>query len=108
MRTISRRRFQERMVFDSTEVVPPSYVADTVATARRRRRLGTYFDRSIMDGKHFICSSWDDCGASIGSGCAFTEGQLSHLGRHYDLNKSGLELRIVVVGQRWADAARRE
>jgi hypothetical protein len=99
MRTMSRRRFQEGMAFDAIEVVPPSYGADTGATARRRRKLRAYFDRSVMDGKDFICWSWDDCEASIGSGCAFTEGQLSHVGHHYDLNKSGVELRIVVVGQ---------
>lgn len=72
---------------------------DERATRDRLARLDAYFRSNVLDNKRFVCSSWRDCEASISPGSTFKEGQLSHVGTHYDLERSGHDLRIVVVGQ---------
>jgi hypothetical protein len=86
---------------------PPSSAAsanvqfrhDAQATRQRHRRLQSYMRRNVLNGKQFICSSWDEFESSIRADCTFKEGQLSHIGKHYDLTLAARPLRIVVVGQ---------
>jgi len=56
-------------------------------------------DANVLGPGGFCCASYSACLNSIGPGDRFFEGQLSHVGRHYDLDLDGRPLRIVVVGQ---------
>ena len=73
--------------------------ADVDATERRMTELRTYMRRNVLRGEEFICSSWEACKSSMKAGCSFTEGQLPHVGRHFDVSRDGVPLRVVVVGQ---------
>lgn len=73
--------------------------SDIEATRRRRRRFRYYMNGNVLREKDFVCSSWDECESSVPSTRSFTEGQLSHLGKHFDLSTDGRPLRVVVVGQ---------
>jgi hypothetical protein len=98
----SRERFQDRMAFDAIEILKApqhGFEHDERATRARLVRLETYFRSNVLDNKRFVCSSWRDCEASISPGSTFKEGQLSHVGKHYDLQRAGQDLRVVVVGQ---------
>jgi hypothetical protein len=74
-------------------------MGDVAATKDRIDRLRQYMRRNVLDGRKFVCSSGPECEDSIQAGCTFNEGQLSHVGKHYDLTREGRPLRIVVVGQ---------
>lgn len=76
-----------------------SFHHDAGATQQRVNDIKRYMNKNVLAGKEFICSSWGECKSSIGSDCTFKEGQLSHLGKHFDLSLDGRELRLVVVGQ---------
>lgn len=106
VRKKSRERFQDRMDSWSepgaiTILKAPKHGFDgnPAATTDRIARLDDYFRSNVLDNKHFICSSWRHCEASISAGSTFKEGQLSHVGNHYDLQHEGQDLRVVVVGQ---------
>ena len=77
----------------------PKVRSDVQATQTRIGQLRRYMRRHVLKGKEFVCSSWRECEGSIHAGCTFKEGQLSHVGKHYDLTMAGRPLRIVVVGQ---------
>lgn len=72
---------------------------DERATRARLARLNTYFRSNVLNNKRFVCSSWRDCESSISLDSTFKEGQLSHVGKHYDLRNASQDLRVVVVGQ---------
>lgn len=74
--------------------------SDPATTARRTERLEAYARRHLIaaDGT-FICRHHEACRASRPR--AFYEGQLSYVGKHYDLTMDGRELRIVIVGQEY-------
>lgn len=102
----SAERFAERMSFgdqpgaiEITAFPNRPYACDREATAARLSRLTDYMGANVLAGKRFVCSSWAECEASISADCSFKEGQLSHIGKHYDLSREGDPLRIVVVGQ---------
>lgn len=73
--------------------------ADPAATAERLRALHDYMDANVLGPEGFSCSSLEACRGSVLGGNLFFEGQLSHVGRHYDLHRGGRELRVMVVGQ---------
>jgi hypothetical protein len=75
--------------------------ADPGATARRLRALEAYMDANVLGPQGFCCASYSACLGSIGAQERFYEGQLSHVGRHFDLHVNGRALRIVVVGQEY-------
>lgn len=102
----SRERFIDRMSFgeepDAIEILAfprRPYGADRQATEKRLAQLKEYMRANVLAGKQFVCSSWRECEESISADCSFKEGQLSHIGKHYDLSREGKPLRIVVVGQ---------
>lgn len=68
-------------------------------TAVRLNQLNAYFRREVMNDD-FVCMRHTDCKASA-TGRAFYEGQLHHLGTHYDLEIDGRPMRIVIVGQEY-------
>ena len=51
----------------------------------------------------FICRSYGECRASR-TGFPFHEGQMNHVGRHYDLEVEDRAMRIVVLGQEYGQA----
>jgi hypothetical protein len=69
------------------------------STAARVAELRRYMRRNVLRGHEFVCRSWEACERSVGGSDSFTEGQLSHVGQHYDLTVGGRSLRVVVVGQ---------
>lgn len=87
------------MVRKNADAASAGLRADPAATARRLRALHDYMDASVLGPKGFICSSLEACRGSVRGDNLFFEGQLSHVGRHYDLERGGRELRVMVVGQ---------
>lgn len=80
------------------------FMADLTATENRINTLRAYMAEHVLDGKHFVCDSHPECEASTLTKCSFSEGHLSHIGKHFDIASSGGALRVVVVG-RQASAA---
>ena len=54
---------------------------------------------NVLDADQFVCPSANECKGSVPEDHEYTEGQLSHVGKHYDLYRADRPLRIVVVGQ---------
>ena len=79
--------------------------SDPERTAERIRTLEEYVRRNLLDTERFICKHHRDCRASAPP--YFYEGQMSHVGKHYDLLVGGQELRIVVVGQEYGQKCTR-
>jgi hypothetical protein len=79
--------------------VEPELRADPDATTRRHEALKAYMDEQVLGPTGFCCTSYAACRGSTRADDRFFEGQLSHVGRHYDLDLGGRPLRIVVVGQ---------
>jgi hypothetical protein len=73
--------------------------AQPSATKRRIQELRSYMTTEVLDAAHFVCSSATECKRSVPTNLSYTEGQLSHIGKHYDLFRAERPLRIVVVGQ---------
>jgi len=67
-------------------------------TARRRHKLERYFNSRVLTGDRFCCAHALACKKSaIRPGVDFYEGQLSYLGRHYDVFHEGNGLRVLIV-----------
>lgn len=78
---------------------PANLRADPAASARRRDALKAYMDEHVLGPEGFCCASYAACRGSAREDDRFFEGQLSHIGGHYDLHLDGRPLRVVVVGQ---------
>ena len=74
-----------------------SFRSDVKAGETRKRNLEAYFRSNVLNRHDFICRHYADCRGSHGG--EFFEGQLHHVGAHYDLRANGRPFRIVVVGQ---------
>ncbi len=73
----------------------------TSAPARTKRRLAgldAYMANRVVRPDAFVCSDYRTCEASHAGD--FYEGQLHHVGRHYDLLPDGQPLRVVVIASR--------
>ena len=68
-------------------------------TKVRLDKLRTYFRQEVL-GDDFVCTSYSKCKASCPA-LTFYEGQLHHVGDHYDLEVDEKAMRIVVVGQEY-------
>ena len=79
----------------------PALRADPTATAARIRSLGHYMAQNVLAPSGFCCPSYAACRDSIHEGDRFYEGQLSHVGHHYDLRRDETPLRVMVVGQEY-------
>ena len=84
---------------DPQAMRPATLRADPEATARRRDALKAYMDEHVLGPGGFCCALYAACRGSTRDDDRFFEGQLSHLGHHYDLHLDGRPLRVVVVGQ---------
>lgn len=76
-----------------------SYKADLDRTTERRNALQEYFEAEVLGPGGFVCHSAVACKSSHGG--QFWEGQLHHIGRHYDLFRNEKPFRWVVVGQEY-------
>lgn len=70
-------------------------------TKARIEQLSAYVAREVLSGDgSFVCRHYQECRNSCRELC-FYEGQLHHVGRHYDLEVDGKPTRIVFVGQEY-------
>ena len=70
-------------------------------TRERVRLLEEYVRAELLSAEgSFICGSFEQCQASR-SNYPFHPGQMSHVGKHYDLEVGGRPMRIVLVGQEY-------
>ena len=73
-------------------------------TRERIRLLEDYVRAELLSAEgSFICSSYAECRASR-AGFPFHQGQMNHVGRHYDLEVEGRAMRIAVLGQEYGQA----
>ncbi len=69
-------------------------------TDARIAQLGQFMRDHLLEDGTFKCRHHADC-LSSRKGYTFYEGQLSHVGSHYDLEIDGDPMRVVVVGQEY-------
>ncbi len=75
--------------------------SDPERTKERTHRLERYIQGNLLsENGSFICNHFAQCLGSR-SGQPFHKGQMSHIGRHYDLEVDGCPTRIVLVGQEY-------
>jgi hypothetical protein len=72
---------------------------DPAATARREEYLSEYMRERVFEGESFRCATHLSCRRSARTkpGVALFEGQLSHLGSHYDATVNGAPFRVLIV-----------
>lgn len=75
---------------------------DTAKTDERLSLLRQYLETEVLSNGVFVCKHHSACKQSHNG--PFHEGQLHHLGRHYDVVENGVPLRVVVVGQEYGAA----
>jgi hypothetical protein len=73
------------------------YITDQQRTAERLRALGEYARCNIQTADRLVCRHFEACRRSHPG--AFYEGQLHHVGGHYDLSINDRPFRVMVVGQ---------
>ena len=74
-------------------------VINSASTTQRIRLLDEYFKQNVLAGMKFICPFFKECSDSHQG--LFYEGQLHHVGKHYDMSTLGKPFRIMVVGQEY-------
>lgn len=77
-------------------MLPNGLGSDSKRATLRRDEMQTYFDQAVDDGEQLVCRFGNRCRSSAGN-MDFAEGQLSHVGAHYELRDAGRPLRILVV-----------
>ena len=76
------------------------FTSDPVRTQQRIAELDEYMTRSVYGAAAgFVCRSAVGCGNAAAKRAADVyEGQLSHVGLHYDMFEDGKPLRVLVLG----------
>lgn len=75
------------------------FSSDPERTRQRIAELDEYMTRSVYGANGFVCRSAAKCaGAATAKGANFYEGQLPHVGLHYDLFEDGKPLRVLAIG----------
>lgn len=77
-----------------------SWRSEPAITQGRIAALEAYFRAKVLSGDHFGCAHAEVCKGSHRCG-PFYEGQLPHVGHHFDLMLDSRPMRIVVVGQEY-------
>jgi hypothetical protein len=74
--------------------------SDPSSTQARYERLERYFRQHVQDDRGFCCEHHESCRGSLNpkDELTFATGQLSHVGKHYDLSVAGRPFRILVLG----------
>ena len=81
--------------------------SDPEKTKDRVRKLEEYVRTHLISARReFICSDHQACQQSR-SAFPFHAGQMSHVGRHYDLEMDGRSMRIAILGQEYGQACER-
>jgi uracil-DNA glycosylase len=76
-----------------------SFRSDPTRTSERFAELDDYMTRNVYGRCGFVCASKARCSAAADLANAhYVEGQLSHVGSHYDMFENDVPWRIVVVG----------
>src|SRR5437879_3302099 len=79
------------------------FYADIARTQERRELMKSYIEEQLLDTERvFCCAHYStSCRPSaLAQGLVFNEGEMPHVGKHYDLrDEEGQEYRVVVVGQ---------
>jgi hypothetical protein len=70
-------------------------------TAARIRAMDDYMAANVLSGRQFVCERFASCRASHAGD--YYEGQLHHVGSHFDLTLNGHAFCIVVVGQEYGN-----
>lgn len=78
-------------------------IADPLKTQERVRALEAYCQANVHNGCELVCVDAPSCKNSR-SEQTFYGGQLSHVGKHFDLTLNGAPLRIVISGQEYGHA----
>lgn len=81
------------------------FECDEATTEARIELLRHYMSQHVLSDQGFVCTSANSCRRSVlidrhgreRTDRTFSEGQLSHVGRHYDLILDGLPLRVLVI-----------
>lgn len=85
----------------SAPVDPFELRSDPTRTASRIAALDAYMAKHVLGPGGFCCTNFQACrGSHLGE---FFEGQLHHVGSHYDLTLNGRPFRIAVVGQEYGN-----
>jgi hypothetical protein len=77
------------------------FSSDPAVTAARVAALDAYMERHVLGSRGFSCVQFRECRSSHSG--TFFEGQLHHVGGHYDLTLNGRPFRIAVVGQEYGN-----
>lgn len=72
---------------------------DPTLTKRRISKLAKYFIENVLKNNDFICPFYEECRKSHQG--IFYEGQLHHIGNHYDTFIDQHPFRVMVVGQEY-------
>jgi hypothetical protein len=76
--------------------------ADVALTRKRVAKLRKYMDREVLSSDGFVCTKFAECRKSARKGgSTFSQGQLSHVGKFYDLSMGRRPVRVMVVGQEY-------
>jgi hypothetical protein len=74
---------------------------DTSKSAQRLALLASYMERAVLGPRGFCCGSANQCRESAMAQkqpVDFATGQLSHVGKFYDIKEDAIPLRILVIG----------
>lgn len=100
------RHAYDRLVMDGRSGrTVPSFESDSATTQARIELLRDYMDQHVFGQAGFVCESAAACRRSVmfdtrgnpRDNRCFSEGQLSHVGHHYDLTSNGSPLHILVI-----------
>ena len=72
--------------------------SDPSATQRRYESLRAYMDMHVLGRSGFCCTDADRCRGSLRPADLFAAGQLSYVGRHFDMQTGGRPYRVMVLG----------
>lgn len=76
--------------------MPRTLTWEEDTSARTRASLENYYRQHVLREDHFLCPFAQPCKTSV-PGMDFYEGQLSHVGRRYELKVENRPLRILVI-----------
>jgi hypothetical protein len=73
--------------------------SDPVRTKQRIAALRAYMSNQVFGRHGFVCASGPGCKTAAAKANAdFAEGQLSHVGLHYDMFEGRIPWRVAVIG----------
>jgi len=90
---------------DSPQARTDQLSTDPLASSARLAALEKYMSEHVLTPNDFVCASYARCVESHDG--QFFEGQLHHIGKHFDAFVNGNPLRLVVVGQEYGNGPAR-